>query len=106
TRNEMTVTRLWLPDLVVAVSGVGYRLDGGFVTHGGEPLDPKSEPRLAAVLETGLWCNSARAPDCDDDVPIGDPTEVALVVAATKAGLGVDRDRVFGEISFTSARKR
>ncbi len=106
TRNEMTVTRIWLPDLVVAVTGVGYRPDGEFAKPGGEPLDPKSEPRLAAVLETGLWCNSARAPDRDDDVPIGDPTEVALVVAATKAGLSVDRGRVFGEISFTSARKR
>ncbi len=106
TRNEMTVTRIWLPDGPVDVTGIGYTPEGRFLRDG-QPVDPGRHPGLFALLETGLVCNHARlARDGERWVPRGDPTEAALLVAAAKAGLGPPAEPPVGELSFSSARKR
>ncbi|MHB8766251.1 MAG: cation-translocating P-type ATPase [Deferrisomatales bacterium] len=60
-----------------------------YVTAGGEarvtPGRPP-DPMLREALEVGALCNNAQLPP--DGPAVGDPTEVALLVAAAAAGLG------------------
>jgi magnesium-transporting ATPase (P-type) len=89
TRNEMTVTAIFLPDgRQLSVSGIGYTPVGRF-SRDGEAFDP--DPALVQLLEAGVLCNDAELEHSDDSRatprPIGDPTEVALLTAAIKGGL-------------------
>ena len=60
---------------------------------------------LAGVLRCGVVCNDATFdPDAEDPLA-GDPTEAALLVAAAKADVAPEFERV-GEVAFTSERKR
>ena len=60
---------------------------------------------LAGVLRCGVVCNDATFdPDAADSLA-GDPTEAALLVAAAKADVVPEVERV-GEVAFTSERKR
>lgn len=68
TENRMTVTEFRLAD--------GERFS---LTNSGPP--PVSED-LALMLETSILCNEATLP-----AGTGDPTEIALLVAATKCGV-------------------
>lgn len=91
TRNEMTVTSIYLPDgRQVSVSGVGYVPDGRFSMDGQE-IRPESDPGLRRILEAGVLCNDAQLDLAGkDDVtwkPVGDPTEVALLTVAMKGGI-------------------
>ena len=91
TRNEMTVTAIILPDeRELAITGAGYEPRGAFLENGRE-MAPLEDTALRSLLEAGVLCNDAhlQAP-LDDDPrwkPIGDPTEVALIVLAIKAGM-------------------
>jgi Ca2+-transporting ATPase len=90
TRNEMTVTALWLPDgRALTVSGAGYAPDGELLGDRG-PVDPIPDD-VRALLEAGTLCNDAQLEGpCEDEPtwrPVGDPTEVALVTLAIKAGI-------------------
>uniref|UniRef100_UPI0013C2BB54 cation-translocating P-type ATPase n=1 Tax=Azohydromonas sediminis TaxID=2259674 RepID=UPI0013C2BB54 len=94
TRNEMTVTALWLPDgRDIAVSGSGYRPEGAFTAADGRACDAR-DPALAALLRAVALNNDARlVPPGDGRTGwsvIGDPTEGALLVAAAKAGIDLD----------------
>ncbi len=93
TRNEMTVTELWLPDgRRVAVGGIGYEPDGELV-EGGAPV-AAADRELLALVEAAVLCNDATLRGPSDApprwTPIGDPTEVALVTLAIKAGVVPD----------------
>jgi Ca2+-transporting ATPase len=63
----------------------------------GRQVDPDAWPELALALRAGALCNNATlAPDGEGGLrSTGDPTEVALLVAAAKAGL--DRDELLRE---------
>lgn len=97
TKNEMTVQELYFNDQDYKVSGTGYDKIGEF-TRGGEKVDPKE---LQLLLTIGLACNDATF---EGEKLLGDPTEGALLVAAAKAGVTADIERV-KEIPFSSARK-
>ncbi len=108
TRNEMTVTAVWLPDgRTLGVGGIGYAPEGMLA---GASVD---EPAVRTLLEAVTLCNDARLvpPDRDDPRwrPLGDPTEAALLTLAMKGG--VDPDALGrgwprrGEIPFDSASK-
>ncbi|GBE22798.1 calcium-transporting ATPase 1 [bacterium BMS3Bbin01] len=107
TKNEMTVTRIWMPAGPVQVTGVGYDPKGHF-TVDGQKLDHRTRPDLLALLETGLLCNHARVTKTETGWrQVGEPTEAALVVAAYKAWQASDDgDAGVTEFSFNSARKR
>jgi Ca2+-transporting ATPase len=107
TRNEMTVTRIWLPAGEVAVGGIGYEPTGLFSADGAA-IDAQDRPDLRALLQTGLLCNHAAiAKRGEEWHALGEPTEAALVVAACKALLFDDGTvRRVSEFSFSSARKR
>ncbi len=101
TVNEMTVRKIFADGKVVEVSGEGYDTKGEFLNNG-ERVELSEGLRL--VLETGLLCNNAIL----EKEPIGDPTEIALLVSAVKAGLPDLRQRYdrIDEIPFDSERKK
>ncbi|WP_439657802.1 HAD-IC family P-type ATPase [Lentzea sp. HUAS TT2] len=84
TANAMTV------GTVVLSAGTRYELSGiGYAPEGS--VTPFVTPALRECLLAGLACNDARIVEEDGRwLPIGDPTEAALVVAARKAGLSED----------------
>ncbi|MBQ8928729.1 MAG: cation-translocating P-type ATPase [Oscillospiraceae bacterium] len=89
TENRMTVTRLWLPGQSLAVSGTGLRREG-HVTENGQPVYPGTDTPLYALLRCGVLCSHAALSPAQDPAlweAVGDPTEVALLVCAAKAGV-------------------
>ena len=91
TRNEMTVTTLWLSRTgEIAVTGSGYAPEGRLLL-GDREIAIDGAPDLRALLEAATLCNDAQVLGPDDHDrrwrAIGDPTEAALVTLAIKAGL-------------------
>jgi Ca2+-transporting ATPase len=85
----MTVSCIVVDLCDVAVSGEGLSMEGDF-RRAGEPVDPLSEPVLREALEVGVLCNNASLKTEmteGEGLAVGDPLEVALLVAAAKAGL-------------------
>jgi Ca2+-transporting ATPase len=93
TRNEMTVQALQLGPRRVEVTGSG--------------LDPRSDEHLALALRIGALSSDARI---DPSGVTGDPTEVALVALAARAGLNKDELELevprVGEVPFQSETRR
>jgi Ca2+-transporting ATPase len=104
TRNEMTVTKLFVNNSIIDVTGTGYGTVGEFLSSG-EKIDPSSAELLLSI---GALNNDAAL--SENEGIIGDPTEGCLIVSAAKAGLeglvlGDQFPRVH-EIPFDSERKR
>ena len=110
TQAQMLVEELWTPQHLVGVSGDGYQPTGDFVA-GGARLDPVEASDVLDLLRAGALCNDASlvAPTgpAEPWTGLGDPTELALLAAAGKAGLSrEDLERAFprvGEVPFDSA---
>jgi len=124
TRNEMTVRELLAGGKRFAVSGTGYEPVGAIAERGAsaefgvrsaesnaECRMPNAECRddLTAALATASYCNTA---ELNSDGPgkwraVGDPTEIALLVAARKGGVGPrgPGEVLFHELPFDSDRK-
>ena len=107
TRNEMTAQVIWLPGERVTISGAGYQPDGTFSVDG-RPIDVAEHSGLLRLLRGALLCNNAALQQkADAWAWSGDPTELALVVAAAKAGvLRADVPATTVEFSFNANRKR
>jgi Ca2+-transporting ATPase len=91
TCNEMTVTAIHFPNgQQVTVSGVGYAPEGSCTLEGHE-IDANGDARLRTLLEAAVLCNDAQLDGPDQHHanwrPMGDPTEIALLTVAIKAGL-------------------
>lgn len=93
TRNEMTVNELWTNRNRVKVTGVGYNTMGEFVADDKKlGLLPDD---ITLLLQSAVLCSDATIkPNGNDFFIAGDPTEVALVVAAAKAGIDPDSFRL------------
>ncbi len=110
TKNEMTVTRLYLGGEIFTVSGEGYAPVCKIRVHGGA-TSGNPYPWLTALLRAGVLCNGAELRQ-EGSVwqVLGDPTEGALLVVAAKTGLSkADLDRenpVLSEVPFDSKRKK
>jgi len=101
TENQMTVKRLYTAGETYTVTGTGTETEGEFRLDD-EAVDPAA---VAPLLRCGAICNNAeRAANAETEF-LGDPTEAALLVAAEKAGIDRDHDRL-REIPFSSERKR
>lgn len=89
TRNEMTVSELWNYNYSIQVTGVGYHKVGVFKQNNAE-LAALPEDMLL-LLKKAVLCSDANVLYTANEYSIsGDPTEVALVVAAAKAGISID----------------
>ena len=98
TENRMTVTELVVADATLALSGTGLETDGELTIDGQTP--GAAESKLARELLTiAALCNNASLDRDDSDAmvaAVGDPTEVALLVAAAK--LGIERADLLGAL--------
>lgn len=108
TKNEMTVRQILADAYLFELSGAGYDPTGQ-VLEAGRVVEPP--PGVRALLRAGVLASDARLVTRDGRWQVeGDPTEGALVVAATKAGLNpVDLNQQeprTAEIPFTSERRR
>ncbi len=93
TRNEMTVNELWTAQRSVRVTGVGYNPTGVFMADGKE-IDFLHADMLA-LLKNASLCSDAgiKAEEGNKFSITGDPTEVALIVAAAKANIDTEELR-------------
>lgn len=95
TENRMTVTEILLPTEKLEITGEGLQIDGQF-NRDGQSIDPNEHEILRKTLEIGVLCNNASLQlDQEDDKAIGEPMEVALLVAGLKAG--IERDELVKE---------
>lgn len=88
TRNEMTVTSVVLASgREIEINGIGYKPEGAFFENG-KFMRADEHEELVSLLQAGVLCNDAQLRKEEGTwTPLGDPTEIALVVAAIKAGL-------------------
>jgi len=113
TQNQMTVTRVWVDNKFVTVTGSGYSRSGEFQINE-KTVNLTDYPAVHTVLWVGALNNDADLEAVEGDETsyriVGDPTEGAMLVAAAKAGaIHVDLDRAYpreSEIPFDSERKR
>ena len=106
TKNEMTVTEVFLPQGInVAVTGEGYSPKGDLLLNGKKTLREEVKG-LNEILDAMILCNDAQI---DQGKVLGDPTEAALLVVAKKAEIEVEHvKKVYprvGEIPFDSGTK-
>jgi magnesium-transporting ATPase (P-type) len=110
TRNEMTVTTLRLASgRELTVTGTGYAPEGE-LREGARKLTAADDAELRALCEAVALCNDADLSVTPEGVrPLGDPTEVALLTLAEKAGVRVAELRAErardGELPFDSRTK-
>lgn len=111
TQNQMTVTRLWADGQLIHVTGAGYASQGDFLIDG-QPIKLDDYQAILTTLWLGVLNNDAEVHHEKDNTYriIGDPTEAALIVAATKAGIiHEELDDAYprlNEVPFDSERKR
>jgi Ca2+-transporting ATPase len=111
TKGEMTVTRLFVPGGTVEVSGEGYTPEGAFLLRDGTGPTGQDRRAVDELLTASLLCNHAVLKHTEGGWRVlGDPTEGALVVAASKAGLSREHleaaHPVVAELPFDPERKR
>lgn len=118
TENKMTVQRMATAEEVFSLSGNGWQI-AGQLTQAGVPCNPHSKPDLQPLLHCAMLCGhakiTAKAPLAARERTgltakgtwdvLGDPTEIALLVACAKCGItadGMTRYTTVGEIPFES----
>ena len=101
TVNEMTVKRVWNYGKEYVLTGEGYKGEGKIIFKDKEVK--RIDRDLSLSLEAGSYCNDAFI----TGEPVGDPTELALLVSARKAGVSDRRSDLkrLDEVQFDSERK-
>ncbi len=115
TQNEMTVTRLWADGQFIEITGSGYEPHGDFLVDE-KTVDFTKYPAALTTLWLGVLNNDSELEITGETASqqtyriVGDPTEGALLVAATKAGAApLDIKHAYpreNEVPFDSERKR
>jgi Ca2+-transporting ATPase len=105
TKGEMTVRRIFVGEKIMEVTGTGYEPVGEFRVDG-SAVSPLEHDDLVLMLRIGALCNNS---SIDGSSVLGDPTEGALIVAASKSNMKIDDlknqyPRV-AEIPFSSERR-
>ncbi len=104
TENKMTVSKIFCGENTYDISGNGYKISGG-ITLNGAKINPASDKILTELLTCGVLCSSAAISAPSDVSPrergqlnalgewnvVGDPTEIALLIAAAKADITADK---------------
>lgn len=104
TEGVMTVRKIYTPGGEFEVTGTGMETEGEF-TEDGEEIEPGGD--LEEVLRCGRACNNAELVETErgDEEYRGEPTETALLVSSTKAGITEEYKRQ-RSVPFSSDRKR
>lgn len=102
TENSMTVQEVHCNGKFYEVTGTGRSTVGEFL-QGQKKVDAKE---LHELLYCGLACNDTIVEQGNTTEFIGDPTEIALVVSAMKAGVSLHGAQRLLEIPFSSNTKR
>ena len=85
-RNEMTVSEVWTIKSTYHITGVGYNPSGSFLQNEQELTILPDD--LKTLFKNAVLCSDANIKkEGNDYCIIGDPTEVALIVAAAKANI-------------------
>lgn len=102
TENKMTLTELATVDSCFHFSGMGYRQKGNIKRdEETDAVNPINEHALSEALKCGVLCSDATiwsdkpiSLRKHDDIHVnrnwnvtGDPTEIAILIAASKAGM-------------------
>ncbi|WP_281950771.1 cation-translocating P-type ATPase [Nitrosophilus kaiyonis] len=99
TKNQMTVKEIYLANGDdIEVTGEGYEIEGEFIFK-----NRYTDKQLLKDLLIAGWCNSRAI--VEKDKAIGDPTEIALVVAAKKYKIDIKNCKKIKENPFSSERK-
>ena len=109
TKNEMTVRSVWTSRYAFEITGAGYAANGEFMIDR-DRVAPHEYPDLLDVLTAGVLCNNAHLTVEDGRaVVFGDPTEIAILAAAAKAGIWKRKEEesyeLVEELPFDSERK-
>jgi len=104
TENRMTVQRIWAGSRTFDIA------DGKGVSLQGRPVTAEAGSALQLILLTGALTNEAQIHQTDQGVDVtGDPTEAALLFAATAAGIDPSDARqehpLVAEIPFEPERR-
>jgi Ca2+-transporting ATPase len=100
TKNVITLQKISTMNSDINVTGTGYSIEGHF-SSGDKPLDVGSNGDVQALLAASILCNNATFEKRGAEWNInGDTTEIALLVAAFKAGMNNvlvrdERPRIF-----------
>jgi Ca2+-transporting ATPase len=110
TRNEMTVQVTVTHSGRVAISGTGYSPDGDFTTTQGGTVPEEQWAEVHLLLQAATLVNNAQLSRHANLWTIqGDPTEAALLTAASKAKIAsaelVSQYPRVAEVVFSSERK-
>jgi len=90
TQNRMLVQEVWAGDTRFRVTEVGFSAGNGS-QEPGELIDVEEDSPLHQTLTAAVLANEASIRYEDNEtISKGDPTEVALLVAGSKAGLARD----------------
>jgi Ca2+-transporting ATPase len=105
TKGEMTVRNVFVGERTIEVTGTGYEAVGEFRVDGSS-ISPLEDENLVLLLRIGALCNNSSV---DGSSVLGDPTEGALLVAASKSGMEMEYvkkqySRV-AEVPFSSERR-
>ncbi|HGC5940586.1 TPA: cation-translocating P-type ATPase [Legionella pneumophila] len=110
TVGEMTARKLITAESIYNIVGEGYNLTGYF-TWQNQEINSAEDPVLQKTMRAVVACNNADITLQNNQLSVvGDPTEIALLVAAAKGGFW--RDEVessfprLKELPFNSERKR
>lgn len=113
TEGEIVVEFVWTPTREATFTGTGFDPAGSVIDDEGD-VTADAAPGIADLLAAAVLCNDAelQPPSGTQERwhALGDPTEAALVAAATKLGLDARQIRArhprLDEAPFDSERKR
>jgi magnesium-transporting ATPase (P-type) len=120
TSNQMTVRAIWTGGRLYRVEGSGYATDGEIrldqdvagaatASAGDPPAGTRDDRALHMTLLAGILASETESIPAAGDPSRGDPTELAVLVAAAKAGLDLVRVRSDNEqldmVPFESERR-
>ena len=105
TKGEMTVRKIFVSNKTIEVTGTGYEPTGEFRAEN-MPITRAENGDLDLMLRIGALCNNS---SIDGLSVLGDPTEGALLVVASKSNMKVgDVEKQYprlDEIPFSSNRR-
>lgn len=109
TKGEMTIKKILTDGNLYCITGTGYNGKGDFLLNE-KKINPQKEKTLMNLIKSGVLCNEARIERTGEEKEFrifGSPTEAAILVLASKAGIYQEdlQCKRIEEVPFNSSRK-